>query len=181
MPNSQPDPQPTPQPEPTPAFRDAYDQLWRLPEGGVSPLAQRVAHQPDSELTRQAVAGKLGLPIPEWVWACRPWGRRLLVMQDHPDRKIGSIHVPDAHQEPPGAGWVLKAGGLVGTPDAGLSFVAPMPWFEVVGCRVIFSRWSGFPLMAHTKTDELLGSYLVMPEGDILGFMDKVDPPNLVG
>lgn len=146
-----------------------------MPKSLLDKILEEASVRPDGEELRQLLSVRVGYPIAPWAWAISLWGPRVLVAQDRPDEKIGSIHIPGAHQEPPGAGWIIKLGPDVGSDRNTFQLPSGEPNYVWVGRKVLFTRWAGVPLMQHTKADELAGTYLVMNEADIFGTSDGED------
>lgn len=120
--------------------------------------------------SRTTMEERIGLPIAESFWTFQPWGRKILIRLAPPETKVGSLFIPDNAQEQMGIGWIIKVGAQVGLYETGID-VCPLHPAELPGAKVIFSKWSGTPLMAHSKADDIEGDYLVIREGDVLGWL----------
>ena len=140
------------------------------------------------ETCRALVEERVPVKVDPRVWDFQPWGHRLVVLRGEPDRKVGLIDIPDAHQVPPTYGWVVNCGPEVGHGPCGSSpHPCPVVAEDLVGSRVLFGSFAGQPIAFSAKpttSQGEFGDFVLMTDGDLLGFdwsrelpVKRVDSP----
>lgn len=112
------------------------------------------------------------------VYSFWPWGHRVVVRREDPeDQTAGGIVVPDtAKDKRLAVGWVISVGQDICIEDLGrYASVCPMTSpLELVGCRVLFNRYTGHDLMFDSYSRRhWTGEYLVLPIGDVWGVVNN--------
>ena len=130
---------------------------------------------------RDALEKLLGRVLPEEVWAQNPTGHRLLVVPEPVSERVagGLLWKPRSVQKRQelemGAGWVLAAGPLVGSPGAphpaGLLCAAPA---HSLGLHVIFRQYSGTNLRISDEDTEFEGNLIMLTDRDVLSWSPGV-------
>ena len=124
--------------------------------------------------TKEKVEEMIGGPIPQDIWEFQPWGPRILVRQDLPEDKIGSIFVPETAKEPLQSGIVVKVGPGVG--EKGNRESSPyLTQAALVGLPVIFGQWAGKTIYSgeDSRRDPYAGLWVLMHEDDIWGHSNR--------
>ncbi len=113
----------------------------------------------------------IGKEIPDDVWKFLPLGRRLVVLRDPPEHKVGLIYIPDNATEPLSTGVVISAGPWVGREGTGLGNFDAIMYVaeEAVGHRFLFGKYAGTPLHQTSYESEEFSEYILMQEMDIQG------------
>jgi chaperonin GroES len=93
----------------------------------------------------------------------RPLRDRVLIRRIDPEAKTsGGVVIPDTAKEKPMEGEVVAVG-----PGARVENGAIQPMGVKVGDRVLFGKWSG------TEIELDAEEFMIMPESDLLGVIDK--------
>jgi co-chaperonin GroES (HSP10) len=129
-------------------------------------------HQPLPLIAnRDKLAKRLGIEpasLPDDLFNFYPWGSRVVVMRDEPIRSVGKIKLPDSSIVERAIGTVVAVGPKVGTAAVGSS--SPVPRERLLGCKVIFGRYSGQAVQFSVTDDDFYTSFVILPESDIWGF-----------
>lgn len=89
----------------------------------------------------------------------KPLGDRALVKRvEHESKTPGGLYIPDAAKEKGQEGTVIAVGPGRMTQEGKV-----IPMAIKVGDRVLFGKYSGTEM----------GDYLIIPEGDILGIVER--------
>lgn len=117
----------------------------------------------------------VGCKLPSELFELKLWGRRVIVVREPAEVKVGSIIIPERHQSAKSAGWVISCGPEVGTFTPGCDW-APFYPKDLLLKKVFFGRYAGTALPVVRATDEGIEvprlsdecDYIVMMDMDIL-------------
>ena len=101
---------------------------------------------------RGLIERAVGFTLPEALFACQPFGRRVIVIREPPPKRSkGGIEIPHEAQRAPAVGWVVAAGPRVGEPTSHPMGASPYGPLDLVGRRVQWGQGVG---AAFFVTDE---------------------------
>lgn len=138
---------------------------WKLPEN-----------------RRKELYKLLGRELSPEVWEYQITGHRVLIVPEAvSERTRGLLYKPrsavEREQLAQGAGWVIAVGPLVGQPGAGYpgGVLCGNPQ-DLLGCHVVWSRYTGVNLKTSEEDTEFGGNYslLVMTDRDLLAVREGV-------
>jgi len=114
--------------------------------------------------------------LPAELFTAAPLGRRILVVRELPEDKVGSIIVPDTVQDkhPKSAGWVISAGPFVGEFEGSFAQLCHYRAEEILLRKFLFGRWAGIGVPVVDKDGRPRGGtdwgpeFILMMDSDLL-------------
>lgn len=145
------------------------------PEESEGPVLRAVANK----IMAEAAVGRI---LPVELFMLQLWGRRVIVVREEAEAKIGSIIIPERNQAAKSAGWVISCGPEVGMPEHGVAGWSPYSPKDLLLKKVFFGRYAGIalPVMAQNEDgtwevprSDMESEYIMMTDLDILANFEE--------